>query len=289
MSQRSYLLDFSLSGIPCQVLAIAPAYESLQRIPYHTHRHSSFELHAIFRGAMGIRVGGEQYEICAGQGILIAPDTYHTICYHTGDPNKMCLNFALPRPETLRGQEQVQLATAFYAQEAAVLPTGDLQESLQVLCRLANRFPNPFWDEERLKAATILLILSLYDKLGTPITVHHTARQPLPQSAFIIDEFFNLHFNLSNGNELLARQLHMSTRQLDRVLRKYYNMGYREKLQDIRLANAMDYLLTTDKSIAEIAELIGYSTPANFSAFIKRATGRSPTEIRADRETSAKP
>lgn len=283
MGQRNYLLDFSLGGIPCQLSAVTPEYKAEKAAAYHIHRHSSFELHVVFRGSLGIRIDGRLYSICAGQGLLIAPDIYHTNQFFSDDLHKMCLTFELPRPEQLREAQHVQLSAAFYGQTCAVISTEDLLQSLRELCALVQRYPNTGWDSERLKATMVLLILSIFEKLDTPLSVHHAAPPPSGASAFIIDEFFNLHYHLNSGNELLARQLHMSTRQLDRVLQKHYNMNYREKLLDIRLTNALDFLLTTDKSIAEISELVGYSTPANFSAFIKKATGRTPSEIRKSR------
>lgn len=280
MGQRNYLLDFCFSGISCQLAAVTPEYEVEKQGTYHIHRHYTFELHAVFQGSVCFRIGNQRYDITANQAILIAPGAYHSIQFISDDLDKMCLMFELPRPEHIRGEQQAQLSAVFYAQEAAIISTTDFQDSLHSICAVVQRYPNTFWDTERLKAAMILLILNMLDKLNTPISIHRSAPQPPSQATFVIDEFFNLHYNLNNGNQILARQLHMSTRQLDRVLQKYYNMSYREKLLDIRLTNAMDFLLNTDKSIAEISELIGYSTPANFSAFIKKATGKSPSEIR---------
>ena len=47
---------------------------------------------------------------------------------------------------------------------------------------------------------------------------------------------------------------------------------------------SMDLLLTTEKSVAEISEMVGYSSPANFSTFIKNVTGKTPSAIRRERE-----
>lgn len=282
MQQRNYLLDFSLSSLPCQIFAITPGFVEEYGVNYHLHRHSSFELHAVFCGTAVIRVGERDYEIGANQGVLIAPGAYHTVRAPSDDLEKMCVSFGLPRPETLRTPEAAGLAAAFYAQDAARLSTTAAAGTLRYITALVRDYPNNIWDTERLKASAILMILSIYDELEAPVTVRHPAQQMTDDASFVIDEFFNLHFDWNNGNEYLAKQLHISTRQLDRILQKRYHMGYREKLLDIRLTNALDYLLTTDKSISEIAEMVGYSAPANFSAFIKRATGKSPSEIRRD-------
>jgi AraC-like DNA-binding protein len=50
-----------------------------------------------------------------------------------------------------------------------------------------------------------------------------------------------------------------------------------------RLEKASALLTTTDKSVAEIASALGFSDQFSFSHFLKRVTGRSPLEFRADR------
>ena len=136
-----------------------------------------------------------------------------------------------------------------------------------------------------MRALAALFFLGLFQKL--------TDQRPQPtleptdsisQRDFLIDEFFNLHFGLNDGNERLAKLLCISPRQLDRILRKSYGMSYREKLTEIRIEVSMDLLLTTEKSVAEISEMVGYSSPANFSTFIKNVTGKTPSAIRRERE-----
>lgn len=282
MEQRNYLLNFALSGVPCQIYAITPGYVVESERTYHVHRHSSFELHAVLRGSAVIRVGGENYEVGANQGVMIAPGAYHSVRAPSAGLEKMCISFNLPRPETIHVQEAASLSAAFYARDGAIVSTAQLEGTLRSIAALVRRNPSGFWDAERLKAQIVLMILGLYDELTGPRPLRVPARQPAGTAAFIIDEFFNLHYDWNNGNEYLAQQLHISTRQLDRILQKRYHMSYREKLLDIRLTNALDYLLSSDCSITEIAEMVGYSSPANFSAFIKRATGKSPTEIRRE-------
>ena len=49
---------------------------------------------------------------------------------------------------------------------------------------------------------------------------------------------------------------------------------------EIRLEVACDLLLHSEKTVQEISEAVGYSTPSNFTAFFKNATGSTPTQYR---------
>ena len=88
---------------------------------------------------------------------------------------------------------------------------------------------------------------------------------------------------MSNAsNKALADELHISTRQLHRILQKLYGANYRDQLLQIRLKIATGFLTGTDKSIAEISEMMGYGSPANFATFIKKVTGKTPGQIRKE-------
>ena len=96
----------------------------------------------------------------------------------------------------------------------------------------------------------------------------------------LIDQFFNANYFLPAGEEKLASTLGVSRRQLDRILKKLYGKGFQEKVLEIRLEVACDLLLNSEKTVQEISEAVGYSTPSNFTAFFKNATGSTPTQYR---------
>ena len=84
----------------------------------------------------------------------------------------------------------------------------------------------------------------------------------------LIDDFFELHMAEPGGAEKLAQQLHLSRRQLARVLQKTYGMGFREKLIRARMDRASWLLRNTDYPISRIVTEVGYSSePAFFAAF----------------------
>lgn len=79
--------------------------------------------------------------------------------------------------------------------------------------------------------------------------------------------------------EVVAEKLDMSVRSLRRHLDNE-GSSYRQLLNEIRLQLAQDYLQTT-LPVEQIAELLGYSEPGNFSHAFKRWQGISPKQYRA--------
>jgi AraC-like DNA-binding protein len=81
--------------------------------------------------------------------------------------------------------------------------------------------------------------------------------------------------------DYLAEKLDTSTRTLRRRL-KEEGSSYQELLNEIRYNLAKEYLSTTMITLEEIAELLGYSDPGNFSHAFKRWSGVSPRQWRSE-------
>ena len=81
------------------------------------------------------------------------------------------------------------------------------------------------------------------------------------------------------GQAAVARELHMSTRNLQRRLATE-GTSFRELVEDIRKELARQYLRERHRSIGEIAYLLGFSEPSNFTRFFRGHAGVSPKEFR---------
>ena len=79
--------------------------------------------------------------------------------------------------------------------------------------------------------------------------------------------------------ETMARELSMSPRNLRRRLQQD-NTSYQKILTDTRYALAREYLGATALSIAQIAELVGFSDTANFQSAFKKWGSQTPAQFR---------
>lgn len=79
--------------------------------------------------------------------------------------------------------------------------------------------------------------------------------------------------------EKIAEKLNVSSRTLRRRLQEE-GSSYRDLLNEIRFNVAKEYLLSTSMSVEEIAVLLGYSDPGNFTHAFKRWSGESPRDFR---------
>ncbi|MFN3274497.1 MAG: GlxA family transcriptional regulator [Paracoccus sp. (in: a-proteobacteria)] len=82
----------------------------------------------------------------------------------------------------------------------------------------------------------------------------------------------------------LALDAGMSTRQLERLFRRYLNRSPKRYYMETRLARARNLLMQTEMSIIEIALASGFSSPSHFSKCYRAQYGSTPYR---ERGTSA--
>ncbi len=78
----------------------------------------------------------------------------------------------------------------------------------------------------------------------------------------------------------LSAAANLSPRHLCAVFKRETGMALREYLQSLRMAKAADMLLSTARSVKEVATAVGCSASSNFDREFKRAYGVRPSEYR---------
>jgi AraC-like DNA-binding protein len=86
--------------------------------------------------------------------------------------------------------------------------------------------------------------------------------------------------------EEVAKALGLSTRTFSRRLAEE-GIGFDEVLYELRRSLALRYIKEPGWSFSQIAWLLGYEGPTSFNHAFKRWTGRSPSELRAEKPLSS--
>ncbi|MEM7270467.1 MAG: GlxA family transcriptional regulator [Pseudomonadota bacterium] len=74
----------------------------------------------------------------------------------------------------------------------------------------------------------------------------------------------------------LARLVGMSTRQLERLFRRYLNKSPKRYYMGLRLTRARNLLLQTDMKVINVALACGFTSPSHFSKCYRNQFGRTP-------------
>ncbi|MBQ8758117.1 MAG: helix-turn-helix transcriptional regulator, partial [Clostridia bacterium] len=81
--------------------------------------------------------------------------------------------------------------------------------------------------------------------------------------------------------EMLVKKFGYSERQLLRMIKHHTGNNFKTQVMYHRLQRARQLLESTDLSVKEISEIIGYESPEYFCRLFKRETYRTPLEYRA--------
>ena len=101
-----------------------------------------------------------------------------------------------------------------------------------------------------------------------------------------MDTYFEQHFADSAGEQVLAELLHVSRRQLVRILQEHYGMSFRQKLLCTRMDYAAWLLRTTDSPVSNICDRVGYSSEAAFFKTFRQHFGSTPNRYRKLRKSA---
>lgn len=93
---------------------------------------------------------------------------------------------------------------------------------------------------------------------------------------YIIDS----QFMTSIDRQKIAEQLFISTRQLDRICKKRYDMTFRERVIHCRIISAAQMLLDTDQTAEVIAHTVGFASKTSFYKEFQKKYGITPLQYR---------
>lgn len=243
---------------------------------WDTARHSNadYELHLILRGSCELDVEDRLHRLREGQAVIIAPGQYHHSVQRPGEFEHFSVSFSLGEGPLL------SLLRSAVPDCRICNVTPDITN----LCRgifYESAAGNPF-RREMMHAQLTQLMLSSFRLLNLSAEARPAA-ETVPNSSrtYLIDNFFEAHLADKAGEEELAALLHLSRRQLSRVLKENYGMGYREKLLRTRMDCAAWMLRCTDRKISQIANEVGYTSEAAFYQVFRTRFEMTPTEYRS--------
>ncbi|MBS1661661.1 MAG: helix-turn-helix transcriptional regulator [Bacteroidetes bacterium] len=100
-----------------------------------------------------------------------------------------------------------------------------------------------------------------------------------------IERILNSYFKEVDGGlptvKYLAEQVHLSPSYLSDLLKKETGKNAQDHIHYYLIEEAKNMLLSTDKSVGEIAYALGFEYPQYFNKLFKQKTGKTPIEFRS--------
>ena len=270
--------------VPIQCIRMMPRLRSELRFHYHDYTELLYGL----SGTATVRVGGESYTLGKGDMVIIHNHELHDVLSPSDSPEYIVIKFL---PSVLLTPEQTYSEYSYTL--TLMQNTADRQNYFKA-CELEDTPINDLflhamqeWDERKvgyelsLRADTISIFLHIlrkwYDSNISGSFPSVTRFQgELIQRA--IDYIEGNYYELTE--ESTAAALGVSVSYLSRVFKRGMKRSFSSYVNSVKLREAQKLLISTDKSVTEIGEIIGFSTSAYFIATFRGAHGVTPGEYR---------
>ena len=252
------------------------------RKSWGTARHSNvnYELHVILRGSCVVEVAEDTLSLGEGDLLLIAPGVYHKAQANEGEFERFTMSLTIPK----------SAMAASLRRRIGPYANGKVPAEICGLCQAIIQE----WDgwvpyqESLLRfqlgwlMVFLLRWISGMEQPDRGLTTGEEENSAVELADMItdIENFFASNMASYGAMEQLADQLHLSKRQLGRLIQELYGMTFREKLLAARMDCAAWLLRTTQNSTGEIARQVGYGSEPTFYTKFKHHHGISPGQYR---------
>ncbi len=283
MKYRDLKFTFSIEHTDFTILSIC--LEKLTRpIPKHSHSKNSYELHYISYGYGTLIADGREYAITPGTFFTTGPGVAHEQISMSSDPmTEYCVYLQVNSPTQGLPESMIKtfLDCTFWI---GIAESGIHELMKQIFAELESRHPGYELMLQAFLQQLILQVTRHYKREEVTATNHSSPSPNLNDLTYLIIEEAFLYDYRDLTLDTLARQVNLGKRQTERLLQKHYNKTFLQKRTEARMSAACLLLKESTKSIAAIADELGYSSAEHFTNAFKRYYNVTPSRFRKTNE-----
>nr|NNM89336.1 helix-turn-helix transcriptional regulator [Bacilli bacterium] len=258
-----------------------------QIVNYHWHEETEFVL--VTRGAVNIQVGTDSYIVHRGQGILINREEVHAFTEADSEESEcyaVVFDLALLLSSSSYDRLQHQYLRPII-QEDWFFPTyikGETTVDIAILSHLqeiVRVFPDCAAFEMTIKGHMLLIMAVLLEsnqmvfyKIVDTVKSSNMARMKLAL------DYIGKHYQEKIRLKDLAEQLAVSEGHMSRLFKQMTQKTIIEFINDLRVNEAAKLLQSTDKSVVEISNEVGFEDPSYFNRVFRMIKKCSPSQFR---------
>lgn len=257
-------------------------------INFPSHKHNYIEFNYVYQGNLTQNIDNK--EITLQKGELIFLNQYITHEILASNENDIIINFII-KPEffdyiiTLLGNENIistflltTLYTYYDKGEYLYFKVSERKNIQDLIERIITELYAPsIMNKATIKLLVGLLIVELV-KNSQDIEIYsidNYEKMLIIQSLKYIDEFYKTATLYE-----LSQKLKQPDYKLSKLIKKHTMMTFKELLQEKKLSKAVELIKSTEYSIVDLIEVIGYENPTYFYKIFKDKFGMTPREYK---------
>lgn len=262
-------IDFTFNGSKF-ILSDFRLQSLTESYPNHYHGENSYEIHFFSDGIGHMKIDDNVYDIRPNTLIITGPFVNHEQI-PISPLTKYSIYFTIDQSEN--NDSLIEKFTSKYSWCGE-----DNNNCLYLLKAIKDEL-------EKKKIGYKTSVIELLKLTLISIIRNYNETYIAPQEkkandlAFTIEAIFLQEFKTITVKEM-AERLFLSERQLQRFLQKNYKKTFNSLKLEARVNYAIHLLKNTSKSITEISQLCGYSTPEHFTVAFKKITKTTPLKYK---------
>lgn len=282
MNTENLQIDAIIDGFPVGISINNSIMENAELLTY-PHFHHYFEIHFILAGQYKVGAGGKSIILYEGDVMIIPPEMTHclTPVGESGEYERTDFGFDTG---TLTNKHKASLILSifFNAKDIIIInKKPDLANIMNEIYLEINKKKPYYIEFVKNEIIHIMILICRY--------IHETYDRQLSGQYSIkniiisIESYINTNYGGECTLENLSEELHISRRQLSRLVYKYYSRSFRRLLYETRMSVANWLLEEKDISLSEIAEKTGYNTVSAFHHAYKNFYSVTPAEYKKNK------
>lgn len=233
-----------------------------------SHHHDKGQFLYTEGGVVHVKTKNRIYFLPARHYMWIPPGLQHAI--YPSSPKVIMRNLYFPVPTN---------AGRFYYKEG-IYPINNLLMELLLHTKQ--------WNGDIVKSQRNKFTIALAFKALLEQTVSRSLHIELPQAKdhrlISIIKYLTDHIHQEHLLPELASRFSMTDKSLYRLFKKDVGMSFIKYYTQLRIFKSLEYLMNSDYTISEIANMIGYISLPTFSNTFNKVMGKRPSEYRKSNE-----
>ena len=240
-----------------------PSYfhaEKYETIGYKLHQHRNIEIYCVIKGSAHVIINDREYNITAGQGVVINSMQIHSYQNSEGT----IVSFLLI------GTKFLQLFNALYPDRVLPESLYDVDANKPIF-KLINDIAEKYDDFDAFEGMgySNLLIHHIVNAYGT-----ESAKKGSKKFIFSeIVQYIYDHYNEDLSLTSLSEQFNYAPRSLGHLFNKYVQMDIRNFINSVRVEKVLEmkeYPENSNKTILDLAGECGFNSASSFYRAYKK-------------------
>lgn len=278
MNQMYFDARFSLGGRSVTVAITDHFLDETFYQPLRFHSHAGYEVQLILSGSAVMQVGADRYPMEAGDLVLVRPECRHKIDMAAEEAVKRITFLFFLSGERSNDPESRYIWDAFEQAPDFLKVPGMVSKlpEIPILQRELQKQSSCYLI--RVKAMLQSLFISMaraFSRVGETQLQPVTTDEDKNRAQQIEDFLHNDSFRDMTCADM-AKALHISQRQLERILQNLYKKNFRTLRLELRMDTANALLDEGKLTMEAIAEALGYSSVPAFYTAYRKFYGETP-------------